>query len=372
MRVVCNKNILIQNINIVLKAVTTKTTLPILECILLIADRKGFRLMSNDLELSIETANMDCDVFDLGTVAVDAKIFSNIIKSMPGDTVSIETDENNLTFIKSDRSEFKIPGQPGNKFPMPPEVEKNQAVNIKSIDFKNMVRKTIFSVATEEIRPVLTGEFIEIEGKYLNIVAIDGYRISYRRIKLENFDNYIEFVVPAKTLNEITKIGADDDTKINMYFTDRHILFEMEECTIVSRLLEGEYLDYKSNFMQDYKTKVTINKNMFLSSLERSLLISKENKKTPVKLTINKDIMDIYAVTELGEVYDQIPIDFQGDELVIGFNPKYLIDVVRSVDEEEIDLYFTGGALAPCIIKNENVDDEFEKAYKYLVLPLKL
>lgn len=368
MRIECSKNLLIQGINIVMKAVNNKTTLPILECILLIADRDGFRLMSNDLELSIETANIDCDVFDLGKVAVDARIFSNIIKSMSGDMISIETDDSFLTVIKSDRSEFKIPGQDGAEFPMPPVIEKEKSLSIKNNEFKNMIKKTVFSVSTEAIRPVLTGEFMEIEGKYLNVVAIDGHRISHRRTILDNFDDYVEFVVPAKTLNEITRIGSDNDNLINIYFNDRHIVFKMEECTIVSRLLEGEYLDYKANFKTEFKTIIKVNRDMLLSSLERSLLISKDNKSTPVKISVENDTMNINAVTELGQVFDEIPVHSEGENIVIYFNPKYLIDIVRAVDEEEVSMYFIGGPLAPCIIKNDNDD----VGYKYLVLPLRV
>lgn len=367
MKVNCRKTILNNCVNTVMKAVTSRTTLPILECMLLNADRDGFRLMSNDLDLSIETKNIECDVFELGSVAIDAKMFSNIVRTLPEEDVIIESDDKNCVFIKSGKAEFKISGQPGENFPVPPQVEKNSNLSVKSKDFKEMIRKTIFSVATEELRPILTGELIEINENVLNMVSIDGYRVSNRRYKADSLVNFTSIVIPAKTLNEISRITDDkEDSNINIYFTDRHILFEMENCTVISRLLEGEFPDYKSYFVGSYKTMVNIKREDILSLLERSLLISKDNKKPPVKLDIKENRVAVNAVTELGEINDEINADIEGEEIVIGFNPKYLIDVLKVIDDEYIDMQFTGGSLAPCIIKNK------EESYRYLVLPVKI
>lgn len=363
----CKKDILLNNINIVLKSVATRTTLPILECILLIADKEGFRLLSNDLELGIKTSNIEADILEKGMVALEARIFYDIIKSMPEEDISIKSDEKNITLIKSGKTEFKILGQNGEEFPKINLIEKEEKYVINAVIFKNMIKQTKFSVSTDESKPVLTGELMEIKDGFLNIVAIDGFRVSFRKVSLNAKDN-TEVVVPAKTLNEIIKIIPDkEDCNINLYFNENNIMFELDSCIIVSRLLEGEFIKYEQIFTEDYNTKIEINKTEFLNSLERASLISKDNKKTPVKLEIkNNESLIITSNTEFGTSYEEVKIDLEGEELTIAFNPKYLIEALRAIDDEIISIQFMS-TLSPCIIKSIDKDD-----YKYLILPLKL
>lgn len=367
MQISCEKDVLINNINIVTKAVSSKTTLPILECILLMVDQKGFRLIANDLELGIETSNMEAEVYELGSVALEARMFFDIVKSLPDNIVEITVDEKNIAVIKSGKSEFKLLGQNGNEFPLLPQIEKISKMRINAVKFKNMIRQTIFSVAVEENRPILTGELIEIKNGFMNLVAIDGFRVSFRTIEMPDFNDDIEVVIPAKALNEVSKILSDkEENIIDIYFTDKHILFEMDSCIIVSRILDGEYIKYEQLFTDDHKTLVKINRDLFIKSLERATLVSKESKKTPVSLNIKDNTLIVTSNTELGESYDEINIETDGDDLEIGFNPKYLIDAMKAIDEEFIKLQFMT-SLSPCIIRGMERED-----YKYLVLPLKL
>lgn len=369
MYVNCSKENLIANINISLKAVSTKTTLPILECILLIANDKGFRLISNNLELGIETRNIESEIIEKGCVALEAKIFSDIIKSLPEEAVSIEVSNNNTTIIKSGKSEFKISGQKGEEFPLLPEIEKSTKIKINSINLKNMIRQTIFSVAQDETKPILTGELIEIKNEDFNIVAIDGFRVSFRKTNIENVYKDINVVVPSKTLNEISKILSDknnDNEKINIYFSDKHILFEINDCTIISRLLEGEFLKYEQIFTDEYTTQIEVNRLFFIQGLERATLVSKEIKKNPVKLNIESNKLTITSNADFGTSYEEINIETEGENLEIAFNPKYLIDALKSIENDEIFIQFTS-PLSPCIIK-----DIRDNNYKYLILPLKL
>lgn len=367
MKINCEKEILLENINIVLKAVSNKTTLPILECILLTADENGFRLTSNNLELGIETSNIETEIYEKGTIALESKIFFEIIRNLPENSVNIETDEKNTVTIKSGKSEFKILGQPGNEFPLLPNVEKNINYLVNSNIIKNMIKQTIFSVATEDTRPVLTGELIEIKNETLSIVAIDGFRISFRRIKAEKTNEHISAIAPAKTLNEIIKIIPDKNNDIiTIYFTDKHILFELENCIMVSRLLEGEFLKYEPIFTDDYTTLIEVNRELLLKGLERATLISKDSNKNPVKLKIENNNLVITSNTEFGESYEEVKIEMDGKELEIGFNPKFLIDALKAIDDDTIAMQFMT-SLSPCIIRgldNEN--------YKYLILPLRL
>lgn len=368
MKINCKKEILLNNINIVLKSVASRTTIPILECILLKADKDGFKLISNDLEVGIETINIESDIIEKGIVALEAKIFYDIIRNMPEGNITIEVKENNKTIIKNGKTEFKILGQNGNEFPTLNEIKREEKYSINSNILKNMIKQTKFSVSNDESKPILTGELIEIKEGYLNIVAIDGFRVSFRCTKVNKDFKNAEVVVPAKTLNEIIKILPDKENSIvNLYFNENNILFELENCIVVSRLLDGEFIKYEQIFTEDYNTKIKLNRVDLLSSLERASLISKDNKKTPVKLEItNNDNLIITSNTEFGTSYEEVFIELEGESLNIAFNPKYLIDALKVIEDDEITIQFMT-SLSPCIIKGIDNNE-----YKYLILPLKI
>lgn len=370
MNIKCKKDILLNNINIVLKSVSTRTTLPILECILLIADKDGFRLISNDLELGIETSNIDADIMEKGIVALEAKVFADIIRSMPQEFVSIEVDEKNVATITSGQAEFKISGQNGNDFPMITKLEKEQEqkYSFNSLKLKNMIKQTKFSISTDDTKQILMGELLEIKDGFINLVAIDGFRVSFRKALIGTEYPNTEVVIPSKAINEIIKILPDkDDEIVNLYFNKNYILFEISSCIVVSRLLDGEFLKYEQLFPKDYNTEVTINRLSLLSSLERATLISKDNKKTPVKLEIREDdYLIITSRTDLGNLYEEIKVDVKGEYLTIAFNPRYLIDALKAIEDDEIIIQFIT-SLSPCILRGVGSCD-----YKYLILPLKL
>jgi len=366
MRITCTKTDLVKGVNTVMKAVSTKTTLPILECILLVAEADSFKLISNDLEVGIEST-VDATIKQNGQIALEAKIFSEIVKKLPDNIIEINTDQNNITTIKCEKSKFKITGQPGKEFPQLPDIEKNNKVVISQLTLKDMIRQTIFSIAVEETRQILTGELLEIKDNSLNIVSVDGYRVSLRKAPLSNENEQIRVVVPGKTLGEINKILSTELEKdAILYFADNHILFDLGESIVVSRLLEGEFLKYEQTFSSDYKTMITVNKKEFLMSIERAALISREGKKNPVRIEIENDTMIITSNTELGTSYEEVKINLEGEDIVIAFNPKYLIDALKSIDEDEIKIQFSS-ALTPCILQPTEGD-----AFKYLILPIRL
>lgn len=367
MKIICERSLLLDYINIVLKAVSNRTTLPILECILLVADESGFRLVGNDLELGIETKQIKAEIIEQGSVALDSKIFSDIIRRMPGEQISISSDNKNITVIKSNKSEFKILGQNGGEFPFLPQVEKESEYTIPAKSLKEMIHQTIFSVAVNDSKAVMTGELLEIKDNQIKMVAVDGFRISLcvQNIKTENID--VKCVIPAKTLNELSKLfGGDDASTTQIYFTSKHILFETDNCIIVSRLLEGDFINYENVFTDEYTTLITIDRDLLLDGLERASLISKDAKKNPVKLNISGDTLVITSNTEAGTSYDELPIELDGIDIEIAFNPRYLIDALKVMDDEKLTMQFTT-PLSPCIVKGlEN------ETYKYLVLPLRL
>ena len=370
MKLTCSKERLLESLNLVIKSVSSRTTLPILECVLVSADSRdggGFQLLANDLEMGIETAFVTAEVDEPGNIALDAKVFMEIVRKMPSAAIYLETDSNSVTRIISGKSELKILGMPGDEFPFLPVVEKSHAYAIKASELKEMIRQTIFSVAVEETKPILTGELLQMKGGSLRMVSVDGFRISYRSAEIEQTGEDIGVVVPAKALNELSRIlPSDGEEEVKFYFTDKHILFEMEAGTMVSRLLDGEFIKYDQVFNNDFTTIVNLDKRELLSSLERAILISRDTKKNPVRLTMGQDAVVITSTTEMGTSYDEIPADIDGSNMEIGFNPRFLIDALRVIEDERILIQFTT-PLSPCIIKGVEGEN-----YKYLILPLRL
>jgi len=306
-------------------------------------------------------------ITEKGVAAPEAKMFLEIIRNLPDNNILIQTDDKNVITIKSGKSEFKILSLPAEDFPNIPAVEKNFKYETKSNVFKNMIKQTIFAVAAEETKPILTGELIEIKEDCFNIVAIDGFRVAFRKTDLLNDNENVSVVVPSKTLSEISRILSDkEDEIISMYFTDNHALFEAEDFTVVSRLLEGEFFKYEQSFINEYTTAVEIDRLDFLNSVERATLISRDSRKNPVELSIENDKIVITSNTEMGTSYEEVLVNTEGDELKIGFNPRYLIDALKAIDDERINVKFMS-ELSPCIIESLEDGD-----YKYLILPLRL
>jgi len=371
MKIRCAKERLVDGLSLVGRTVSARTTMPILECILLTADENGLRLTANDLEMSIETAPLEAEVTETGNVALEAKLFSEIIRKMPGDEIEIETKENNETTCKSGRARFTIRGMPGDEFPVADEMERSSGYEIPAKELREMIRQTIFSVAVEDSKPVLTGELLQHRDNALNIVAVDGFRISYRRLDLPessvDISDAMSVVIPAKALHELSRVlPTDAADSVSFYYTDKRIVFDLPQFTFVSRLLEGEFIRYDQIFNEDFTTNVTMTRQDFLSGLERATLVARESKKSPVKLEIAENSVIITSNTEMGTAFDEVQAEVDGSTLEIAFNPRYLIDALRAIEEKQIIIRFTTG-LSPCIIRGLESD-----AAKYLILPLRL
>ena len=370
MKIRCAKERLVEGLNLVGRTVSTRSPLPILACILLTADDKGVRLAANDLEMNIETAPAEAEVTEAGSVALEARLFSEIVRKMPGDDIQIETKENNETICKSGKARFTIMGMPGDEFPVIPEMERIGGYTIPAKELREMIRQTIFSVAQADIdKQSLTGELIQYRDNAINMVAVDGFRISYRRMDLlEGMPEVpMSVIVPAKALHELSRIvPADSEDDIAFYFTDKRIVFDMPQYIFASRLLEGEFVRYDQIFNEDFTTNVTADRQALLNGLERVTLVARENKKSPIKLEIMEHSIVITSNTEMGNAYDDVAAEVEGSNLEIAFNPRYLIEALRAIDEEKVVVRFTTG-LSPCIIRGLESD-----IAKYLVLPLRL
>lgn len=363
MKLICQKNNLLKSVNIVLKAIPGKTTMPILECILIDASTNNIKFTANDMELGIETI-VEGMILEKGIVAIDAKIFSDIIRKLPDSDVTIETDANLTTTITCEKAKFSISGQSGEEFSYLPYVERDNHITVSQFTLKEVIRQTIFSIAANENNKMMTGELFEIKGDMLRVVSLDGHRISIRKIELKEEYTDMKVVVPGKTLIEISKIlsgGVEDE--INIFFTKNHIVFEFDRTLVVSRLIEGEYFRIDQMLSSDYETRVHVNKKELLDCIDRATLLIKEGDKKPIIIDIKNESMELKIKSQIGSMDELIFCTKDGKDLMIGFNPKFLIDALRVIEDEEVDLYFMN-AKAPCFIKDEN------QSYIYLILPV--
>ncbi|EMS73835.1 DNA polymerase III subunit beta [Ruminiclostridium cellobioparum] len=366
MKIICSKENLLNGINIVQKAVSTKTTLPILEGILLNADEK-FKLTGNDLEIGIECF-VEADIRETGSIVINSKIFGDIVRRLPDSEVLIEVKENNLVIVECENSHFEIKGINPNGYPALPNVDKENVLTLTQGKLKDMIRQTVFAVGTDENRPVLTGSLIEVKDKELVVVSIDGFRLALRRKILEGDVNDFSVIVPGKTLNEISKILQAGEEEVYIYNSNNQIVFDAQSWRIVSRLIEGKFLNYNSLLNKEFETRVIINIKEFQSSLERASLISMNDKNSPVKLSIGNDRIVITSNAELGAVREEIKVDIEGNNLEIGYNPTFLIDALKAIDEDRAAIYFIT-TNAPCTLRPvvENNND-----FAYLVQAVRI
>ena len=363
MKLICSKANLLKGVNIVSKAVPTRTTMAILECILIDASTNEIKLMANDMELGIET-KIEGEIVERGVIALDAKIFSEMVRKLPDNDVTIETDSSFKTVISCEKSKFNIIGKSGDDFSYIPYIERNDSIVISQFTLKEVIRQTIFSISDNDNNKIMTGELFEINDNQLKVVSLDGHRISIRTIELKNHYENKKVIVPGKTLQEISKIipgSAEEDVII--YISDNHIVFEFETTTVVSRLIEGEYFKIDQMLSSDYETKVKINKRELLNCIDRSTLLVKEGDKKPIIMKITDGNMELKINSFIGSMNEDIDIEKDGKDIMIGFNPKFFIDALRVIDEEEVSLYMVNPK-APCFIKDE------EGTYTYLILPV--
>ncbi len=363
MKIICTKSNLLSGVQTVSKAVPSKTTMSILECILVDTRNGVIKLTANDMELGIETV-IDGEILDKGMIALDAKIFLEIVRKLPDNDITIETNDSFKTTITCEKAKFNIIGKSGDDFSFLPDIERNDSVILSQFTLKEIIRQTIFSIADNDNNRVMTGELFEINQDTLKVVTLDGHRISIRKIALKNSYDSKKVIVPGKTLNEISKIlSGDMDKDVNIYFTDKHILFEFDNTIVVSRLIEGEYFKIDQMLSSDYETKVRINKKELLDCIDRATLLVKEGDKKPVIISISDVSMELKMNSTVGSMDEQIDITKEGKDLMIGFNPKFLIDSLRVIEDEEVDLYMVNPK-APCFIRNA------EESYIYVILPV--
>lgn len=363
MNIVCDKSNLIEGINIVMKAIPSKTTMEILECVVIEVKEDRIKLIANDLQIGIETL-IEGNIKQEGSVAIGAKVFFEIIRKLPNDQVEISVDDNYHMNITCGKAKFNIAAKSSEEFPFLPNIVKEKSISISQFTLKDVIRQTVFSVSDNENSKVMTGELFEIHESQLKVVSLDGHRISIRKVPLKESYEDISVIIPGKTLIEISKIingGIDDEVEI--YFTDKHVLFVFEDTLVLSRLIEGEYYKIDKMLSSDYETKIRVNKKKMLDCIDRATLLLKESDKKPVIIEIKDERMRFAMISSIGTMNEDIDSVKEGKDILIGFNPKFLMDALRVIEEEEITMYMINPK-APCFIRDE------EENYIYLILPV--
>jgi DNA polymerase III, beta subunit len=364
MKFICSKKELLDGISTVQKAVTGKTTLPILDGILITANSGELLLTATDLDLGIET-KIECQVIKSGSVVLNSRLFGEIIRSLPDADVEIEVDSTYNAAIVCNKSRFNLIGQNPDEYPELPSINENVMYTIPQDLLKNMIRQTIFATAQDETRPILTGVLFEVKDGILSMVALDAYRLSLRKSSV-NLSSDISAVIPGKTLSEVGKILLPEEEEVSITFTPNHILFSIGKTKVISRLLEGEFINYRQIIPEEYKLRVRVDSKLLLDGIERASLLAREGKTNLITMDIKGDSMVITSNSQLGNVQEEVPIILEGENLQIRFNSKYFIDVLKVVDTEEVYLELSS-SVSPCILKTTEDND-----YIYLVLPVRL
>ncbi|MCA0384979.1 MAG: DNA polymerase III subunit beta [Firmicutes bacterium] len=366
MKFKCQQNQLSSAISMVSKAVSSKTTLPILSGIFFEASNNQLKVIGNDLNLSIETS-IEATIIETGSVVIPARLFSELIRKLPNEEITFNIGENYVVEILCGESSYKIVGLPGHEYPELPVIDQDSSFLIDKELFANMIRQTSFAISQDESRPILTGALLEIENGRFNMVAIDGFRMAIKKAIIKT-DLSKKAVVPGRTLNEINKLLSQSDSKgdLRISFDDKQVLFSTGDLKVYSRLLAGEFINYHQILPSEYKSMALTETDSFLTAIDRSFLMARENKNVAIKLEVKDDFIKITSNSEMGSSIEKVHIKLEGHDLEIGFNPKYLIDALKIIDSESIKLEFVNN-VSPCIIRPADNDN-----YIYLVLPCRI
>lgn len=370
------RDYLVQSVQDVLKAVSTRTTIPILTGIKIVANQDGVTLTGSDSDISIESfipieedGDEIVEIFTPGSIILQARYFSEIVKKLPLDTVEIEVQNQFLTIIKSGKSEFNLNGLDAEEYPQLPQIEEENAFRIPADLLKNIIRHTVFAVSTSETRPIFTGVNWKIENDKLTCIATDSHRLALRNAKIESEQqtNY-NIVIPGKSLNELSKILDDSNDLVEITITENQVLFKTKHILFFSRLLEGNYPDTSKLIPTESKTEIQVNTKEFLHAIDRASLLAREAKNNVVKLsTLEGNITEISSNSpEIGKVIEEVQcLSISGEELKISFSSKYMLDALKVLEGTEIIISFTG-AMRPFVIRG--LDDE---AILQLILPVR-
>ena len=366
MKFSCEKYLLQSACGTASRAAASKSPIPALEGLLLQASDR-LTVTGYDLKKGIYT-QLEAEVKEQGSVVVGARLFGEMIRRLPDGIVTISTDINNNVNVKCGKSEFNFMGISPEDYPEMPVVDGVNNIALPQKILGSMINQTIFAVADNDMRPIYTGTLFDIEGEELTLVAVDGYRLAKRSEKLESakMEN-CSFVVPGSALADIERICGDSEELVKISVGAKHISFSIGETVVVSRRLEGEFLNYKKSIPESFKYTVKVDRGEFMSAIDRVALIVSERNTSPVRMSFNDGNIDCLCVTPIGRAEDVCTCEGSGEGLQIGFNDRYLKDALKAAAKEELNICLNS-ASSPCIITAADGSDNFT----YMILPVRL
>ncbi|KQL41482.1 DNA polymerase III subunit beta [Bacillus sp. FJAT-25509] len=367
MKFTVQKDHLVKAVQEVMRAVSSRTTIPILTGIKLVVTTEGLTFTGSDSDISIESYlpivlddQQLVDVKQTGSIVLNARYFSDIVKKLPSDFVELESDNNYVTTIRAGKTEFSLNGFDSEEYPLLPQIEEHETISISADLLKFMIRQTVFAVSTSETRPILTGVNWKIENGDLTCIATDSHRLALRQAKIDGSSTTSEFkasvVIPGKSLNELSKILDDNDEKVEIVLTEHQALFKTKHLLFFTRLLEGNYPDTSKLIPSESKTELTVMTKEFLQAIDRASLLAREGRNNVVHLeTVGNSLVNVSSYSpEIGKVVDEIVCeDIKGEELKISFSAKYVMDALKAIESPEIYIQFTG-AMRPFLIRTVN------------------
>lgn len=366
MKFYCNKSVFLDAVLNASRSVSAKSTIPALEGLLITADEQ-ISVCGYDLKTGINCA-FDADIADKGAIVINSKILCDITRKLPDDVICFSALDNNIAKIQCGLAEFNIIGISGEEFPKLPEIDAKSSFSIPQKLLKSMIAQSVFAVSDNEAKPVHTGSKFEIESSKIRIISVDGFRLAVRTESLDNIDpsaNY-SFIVPGNALREIEHILEEKDDLVLIHTDNKFIMFRIGSVTIITRLLEGDFLNYRIAIPDDMSVKYTANVKDFQESIERVSLIVSEKLKNPVKFLFKEDSVVMSCVTALGKSQDECRLEGSCSELEIGFNYKFLLDALKACSDEKISIELKS-SLSPCVMKPLEGD-----SFLYMVLPVRL
>ena len=368
MKIVCSQAELLKSITTASRAIPTRTTVDILESLLIDAHNGSITITGYDLQLCIIT-KVNGDIVEEGSICINCKVLTDIIRKLPEEDICIESNDNQTVYIDCLNSKFKIGGRETREYPAISDVKEEKGFEISNFDLKEIIRKTIFSVTDNDANKLMAGEHFDIDGKTLTVTALDGHRIAIVKHTLKEDYGHFDAVVVGKTLNEISKIFASDKedsgetTRVSL--SDKQIKFVSSQVTIISRMVEGKYYNVKQMISGDFDTVLKINKKDFLDAIDRASLLIRETDRRPVVIGIGQESIELKITTSLGSMNEIVKVEMEGNEFLIGFNPKFIIEALRVIDDEMIEVKLVSSK-AP--MKIEAADG----SYLYLILPVNI
>ncbi len=365
MKFSCEKETLLALIGTASRAVTGKSAMPLLEGLLITTDAGALTITGYDLSMGIRTT-AEVDVVEPGSIVLNARLFYDIVRKLPQDVVYLETDDKLLTTIKCGRAVFNLIATEADEYPALAEVSSETGFSLPQAMLKSMIAQTIFSVSDNESKPIHTGCLFELENGRLNVVAVDGYRLSVRRETVEGITGDMKFVVPGSSLREIERILDDSDDPVEIFPDKKNILFRIGGTTLITRLIDGEFLNYRAAIPKEFEYTVKADRSEFITSIERVSLIVSEKLKNPVRFHFDGSYVQMSCITAVGKSYDECGFDGTIDDLEIGFNNRYILDALRAAGDDTVLLQLKG-PLNPIVVSPLEGDK-----YTYLVLPVRL